>query len=218
MFPFFDGNSDKEEIPSFNTPRDMSAFMSDDNSTSTTPSAYKKSKWTPVEDKALIESVKIHGTKNWIAVSSLVPGRNSKQCRERWTAQLDPTLNHNEFSPQEDAIIIFQHQANGPIWAKIATFLPGRSATSVKNRFNWLSRRHLPQKMNKIFFSGTTPNDGSFSCSLNSLGITPCALSDPNHEENQNNKSENLNFKKEDLFHDSFFDITNQNNDDIFNF
>jgi len=223
MFPYFNEGSDKEDVPSFDTPRDMNAFMSDDSGISQQVSSpnvslvggYKKSKWTPAEDRALVESVKIHGTKNWIAVSTLVPGRNSKQCRERWTAQLDPTLNHNEFTPQEDAIIIFQHQANGPIWAKIATFLPGRSATAVKNRFNWLSRRHLPQKMNKFFFAGTTPNEPSFSGSLSSLGLAPYAFSDPQNEQSQIAKNEEKGNREENIFGDTFFnaDSSAQNND-----
>ncbi|OHS98566.1 Myb-like DNA-binding domain containing protein [Tritrichomonas foetus] len=99
----------------------------------------------------LRNSVKIHGTKNWTAVSTLVPGRNPKQCRERWTAQLDPALTRDDWTPQEDATLLHIHKLHGNAWAKIASFLPGRSSNAVKNRFNWLSRRHFPQAMNAIF-------------------------------------------------------------------
>ena len=99
-----------------------------------------KVKWTPEEDELLRESVKVNGLKNWTTVSGMIPGRNPKQCRERWTSKLDPNLSHQCFTPQEDATIIMKHQALGPLWAKIARFLPGRSSIAIKNRFNLLLR------------------------------------------------------------------------------
>ena len=228
MFNFFE-NGENHGNDTFDAPRDLSTLISSQSEGNTAISqvvspqsytTYKKSKWTPEEDRALIESVKIHGTKNWIAVASLVPDRNSKQCRERWTAQLDPTLNHNEFTPQEDAVIILQHQANGPLWAKIASYLPGRSATAVKNRFNWLSRRHLPQKMNRFFLSGTTPMENS-SGSLSPLGIAPFAMSDPMNDVQKpkpkpKEPSSDGEFP-EDPFGAGFFDFQDPE-DDAFNF
>ncbi|KAH0787516.1 Myb-like DNA-binding domain containing protein [Histomonas meleagridis] len=107
----------------------------------------KKTKWTPEEDDLLRKSVEIHGNKNWTAVSTLVPGRNPKQCRERWTAQLDPNLTKDNWTVQEDTTLLHIHKLHGNSWTRIASFLPGRSPTSVKNRFNWLSRRNLPQQM-----------------------------------------------------------------------
>lgn len=186
MFDFsFTSDDTTNDQNGYVQPRNISSFLGEPKANEAPipknfPNQYKKAKWTPEEDRALIESVRIHGTKNWIAVATLVPDRNSKQCRERWTAQLDPSLNHKEFTPQEDAIIILQHQANGPYWAKIAAYLPGRSACAIKNRFNWLSRRHLPQRMNKFILSGTTPMETSSSSGpVSPLGIASFALSDP---------------------------------------
>lgn len=207
MFSYFEG-IEPGDITGFEKPRDMSSFVDPkalSPEVTTNLSTYKKSKWTPAEDRALIESVKIHGTKNWIAVASLVPERNSKQCRERWTAQLDPNLNHNEFTPQEDAVIILQHQTHGPLWAKIASFLPGRSATAVKNRFNWLSRRHLPQKMNQFLLAGTTPMN-SPSGSFNSLGIAPLAFSDPAGQAQDQNETQSDGELPENAFTGTLFE------------
>lgn len=157
----------------FDEPRSITDFISDDNSTpqpsppsvpvyspiSRSPrtpepnmgSSYRKLKWTPEEDDMLRQSVQIHGTKNWTAVSTLVPGRNPKQCRERWTAQLDPALTRDNWTPQEDATLLHIQKLHGNSWARIASFLPGRSSNAVKNRFNWLARRHLPQQMGAMF-------------------------------------------------------------------
>ncbi|OHS97919.1 Myb-like DNA-binding domain containing protein [Tritrichomonas foetus] len=103
--------------------------------------AYKKFKWTPIEDEMLRKAVEIHGSKNWTAVASLVHGRNPKQCRERWTSQINPNLVRDEWNAQEDQTLIMMHQKHGNLWATIASFLPGRSSTAVKNRYNLLSRR-----------------------------------------------------------------------------
>lgn len=104
---------------------------------------FKKSKWTPEEDRLLIDSVKAHGMGNWSLVSQAVPGRTGKQCRERWINQLCPQLNKDNWTPQEDQILIQQQRIHGNYWSKIAQFLPGRSSNNVKNRWSWLSRHRV---------------------------------------------------------------------------
>ena len=80
---------------------------------------------------------------NWSLVCQTVPGRSGKQCRERWINQLCPALNKDNWTPQEDAILIQQQRIHGNFWTKIAQFLPGRSANNVKNRWGWLSRHRI---------------------------------------------------------------------------
>ena len=106
-----------------------------------------KVKWTPAEDELLTQIVQIRGTKNWIDISMLIPGRNAKQCRERWTSKLDPSINQKPFTDEEDKLILDQHKKIGSSWAKIAKLLVGRSSISVKNRYNLLIRRS--QKLEK---------------------------------------------------------------------
>ena len=137
---------------------DMQRFMTDafepqlgNNSMVQSPilpaAPFKKSKWTPDEDKLLIESVKLHGMGNWSLVAQGIPGRTGKQCRERWINQLSPALNKDNWTAQEDAILIQQQRMHGNVWSKIAQFLPGRSANSVKNRWSWLSRHRVPPSL-----------------------------------------------------------------------
>lgn len=104
---------------------------------------YRKTKWSPEEDELLMTSVKTHGTSNWTLVANAVPGRSGKQCRERWTNQLSPSLNKDNWSTQEDMIIIQQQRLHGNTWSKIARFLPGRSSNAIKNRWSWLSRHQI---------------------------------------------------------------------------
>lgn len=104
---------------------------------------FKKTKWTPEEDQCLMESVNKHGMGNWSLVSQGVPGRTGKQCRERWINQLCPALCKDNWTPQEDQILIQQQQIHGNFWTKIAQYLPGRSANNIKNRWSWLTRHRV---------------------------------------------------------------------------
>jgi hypothetical protein len=106
------------------------------------PNVVKKSKWTDEEDRQLAESVSQHGIGNWTLVAQLIPGRNGKQCRERWIHQICPSLNKENWTPREDTLLIQQQRIHGNSWAKIAQFLPGRSSNNIKNRWSWLSRHH----------------------------------------------------------------------------
>ena len=107
-----------------------------------------KSKWTPEEDRKLLDAVAQIGTDSWIRVSQRVPGRNSKQCRERWMGQLSPDIVKTSWSPEEDEILIKQHSLIGNKWTLIATMLPGRSAINVKNRWSRLKRHRSINSFN----------------------------------------------------------------------
>ncbi|RLN89361.1 hypothetical protein BBJ28_00022870, partial [Nothophytophthora sp. Chile5] len=50
-----------------------------------------KGHWRPDEDDLLKELV-AEGRKNWGQVATRIPGRTSKQCRERWYNHLDPSI------------------------------------------------------------------------------------------------------------------------------
>jgi hypothetical protein len=49
----------------------------------------RKGKWTAVEDSKLKDAVQLHGGKNWVAITALVPGRTKNQCHNRWYHFLD---------------------------------------------------------------------------------------------------------------------------------
>ena len=74
----------------------------------------------------MIALVKLHGAKKWSFIASHLPGRVSKQCRERWHNQLNPDVNKAPWSEAEDTIIIETHQKVGNSWAEIAKMLKGR--------------------------------------------------------------------------------------------
>jgi len=107
----------------------------------------KKLKWTAGEDCLLREAVEQNGTKSWNVISSCVPGRTGKQCRERWLGQLSPNVSKNHWSLSEDMQLINCQKFHGNKWSTISKFLPGRSPISVKNRWSWLVRHGIPQRI-----------------------------------------------------------------------
>ncbi|BBN12711.1 protein Mp3R-MYB6 [Marchantia polymorpha subsp. ruderalis] len=104
-----------------------------------------KGYWTKEEDDRMIELVAILGNKRWAAVARSLPGRNGKQCRERWCNHLDPQLKKTPWTGAEDLMLFLAHQRVGNRWAQIAKLLPGRSDNGVKNRWNTAVRKKEQQ-------------------------------------------------------------------------
>jgi hypothetical protein len=131
-------------------PQNMAEFMMPDDGRP------KKSRWTPAEDDLLRAAVAEFG-QSWAMTARAVPGRSHKQCRERWVSAVDPTLIRDAWTPQEDAVLIRQHQFLGGAWAQIARSLPGRSANAAKNRFISISNRFLPLVKHRLQMRHTAP-------------------------------------------------------------
>lgn len=94
-----------------------------------------KGPWTYEEDQKLIQWVKNCGANKWSLASRLIPGRNGKQCRERWVNHLNPDIKKGNWTEEEDEKIYQMYQVYGSAWSKIAKHFNGRSENSIKNRF-----------------------------------------------------------------------------------
>jgi hypothetical protein len=95
-----------------------------------------KQPFTKEEDQVILDFVRANGAKNWNCVASELEGRTPKQCRERWHNHLDPSMHKGPWSAEEDQILAEKQAILGNKWAEIARFMPGRTDTLVKNRWN----------------------------------------------------------------------------------
>jgi len=99
-----------------------------------------KGHWTAEEDAKLVELVKHPSLENWAMVAQHVPGRTAKQCRERWSLNLDPSINRGPWTPAEDDLLLKLQAEKGNKWAELSTHLPGRTENAVKTRYKSLMR------------------------------------------------------------------------------
>lgn len=100
-----------------------------------------KGMWSLEEDDMLLALMaEKGGAKCWSKISDRIPGRTAKQCRERWYLNLDPEINRNPWTKQEDDVLVSMHAEMGNKWAHIRAFLPGRTENAVKSRFKSLVR------------------------------------------------------------------------------
>jgi len=105
-----------------------------------------KGHWKPEEDAQLLRIVQQTQRENpgkglsWINIAKGVLGRSAKQCRERYTLNLDPNIKREKFTLEEDDVLLLAYARLGSKWSKIKMELPGRTENMVKTRFKSLSR------------------------------------------------------------------------------
>ncbi|KAK4414619.1 Transcription factor DUO1 [Sesamum alatum] len=101
----------------------------------------KKGPWKAEEDEVLVNHVKRFGPRDWSSIRSKgLLQRTGKSCRLRWVNKLRPNLKNGvKFSAEEERTVIELQAQFGNKWAKIATYLSGRTDNDVKNF--WSSRQ-----------------------------------------------------------------------------
>ncbi|BAT96793.1 hypothetical protein LR48_Vigan11g169500 [Vigna angularis] len=114
----------------------------------------RKGPWKAEEDEVLLNHVKKYGPRDWSSIRSKgLLQRTGKSCRLRWVNKLRPNLKNGcKFSLEEERIVIELQAQFGNRWAKIASFLSGRTDNDVKNF--WSSRQKRLARI--LQTSGTT--------------------------------------------------------------
>jgi hypothetical protein len=104
-----------------------------------------KGTWTAEEDNNLLNLLKTFG-KNWSLISKYMPSRSGKQIRDRFLNTLDPGINRNKFTKEEDMRIVEFYLKNGPAWSRISNNFNGRTGDMIKNRFYSSLKRKINKK------------------------------------------------------------------------
>ncbi|CAL9229959.1 unnamed protein product [Arabidopsis halleri] len=106
-----------------------------------------KGPWTKEEDEMIVQLIEKYGPKKWSTIARFLPGRIGKQCRERWHNHLNPAINKEAWTQEEELVLIRAHQIYGNRWAELTKFLPGRSDNGIKNHWHSSVKKKLDSYM-----------------------------------------------------------------------
>lgn len=65
----------------------------------------KRGPWSPAEDAKLHLAVSAYGN-SWVDVAGMMDGRSNEQCRDRWNERLDPKINREAWTEEEDTLLM----------------------------------------------------------------------------------------------------------------
>ncbi|XP_019438403.1 PREDICTED: myb-related protein 3R-1-like isoform X1 [Lupinus angustifolius] len=102
-----------------------------------------KGPWSKEEDEIIIALVNKYGPKKWSNIAQHLPGRIGKQCRERWHNHLNPSINKEAWTQDEELALIIAHEKYGNKWAELTKYLPGRTDNAIKNHWNSSVKKKL---------------------------------------------------------------------------
>ncbi|XP_045821064.1 transcription factor MYB35-like [Trifolium pratense] len=108
-------------------------------------SVVKSGVWIAEDDAKTPTFVSEHGSSNWTSVPKKTGvKRCGKSCRLRLSSYI-PDLKHDNFTSEEEDLIVKLHAAIGSRWSIIAQQLPGRTDNDVKNNWNTKLKKKLSQ-------------------------------------------------------------------------
>ena len=95
----------------------------------------KRTKFSPKEDDILMREIAVNGPRKWDVIALSLPGRNGRQCRDRFQNYLNPSLINGPWTKEEDILLEQKFNEVGPHWNSISKYFNGRSSNNVKNRW-----------------------------------------------------------------------------------
>lgn len=135
--------------------------------------AITKGPFTPEEDALIRDYVASNGPRSWPRITSVLPHRSSKQCRERWFNHLDPNVMKAPWTQEEDNFIYQQYKILGGKWSTISKMLHGRTDNAIKNRWNSSISKRLTKDPNglEIILPDNSKRKPKIKCCENKMKI-----------------------------------------------
>lgn len=93
------------------------------------------------EDKKLTDLINKYGENDWKLFASYMPGRNKRQCKDRWTRYLSPNVNNGPWTPEEEQLLLNLVNELDHKWTQIAKHFQGRNDSQIKNKYHILQAR-----------------------------------------------------------------------------
>lgn len=100
--------------------------------------------WSEEEDKKLEEILTNNPLTKWKDVAKYLGNdRTSKQCRERWVNHLNPNINHQIWTEEEEWILYLIQKIIGNKWSQLKRLFKQRSENDIKNHWH----AHIQKKI-----------------------------------------------------------------------
>ena len=112
---------------------------SDSNSIKTNKRKYYRKLFTFEEDTKLIFLVKKFKS-NWKKIAFEMKNRSVRQCKERYFHYLSPDIRKDDWTSEEDILLLSSVEKHGKKWKTLELFFKGRTEIDIRNRFNVLTR------------------------------------------------------------------------------
>ncbi|KAK8881319.1 hypothetical protein M9Y10_004054 [Tritrichomonas musculus] len=178
----------------------------------------KRKFFTKEEDNLLTMAALSFGSESWNSIAQYVPGKTPKQCRDRWTNYLHPSLNFQPWSDQEDQLLVNLVNSHGTHWSKMRQFFPDRSTNSIKNRWYWLIKNQIKvisiDKIINTSSKGIQRNQAQIQSDFNESSNN--LFTQNNIYRNNPNINPNMNNNNDDLANSSLYSSKNENNQKCF--
>jgi hypothetical protein len=96
--------------------------------------------FTQEEDSLLQSLVEQHGINQWALIADILITKSVRQLKERWEEHLCPNINKEEWTVDEDQLLLSKVSKFGKKWMVISRLMEGRTDGQCKNRYKRLLR------------------------------------------------------------------------------
>jgi hypothetical protein len=98
--------------------------------------------WAPNEDIRLLAGIYRYGLQSWASIASFVGNsRTRTQCAQRWTRSLNPRIQKESWTPEEEAALLnYVSQYGQKSWSRISSLIGTRSDVQCRYHYNQLMK------------------------------------------------------------------------------